>query len=112
MRYVLLLVMLLAACVPMVDSCRIGATTIMPNGNVITHLSAEAIKDPELAKFVNKHEEYHALTRDGNEFKADEYAEELSYLGVSPCPAARHLKRCGLKDRASALGLRNSCEGF
>ena len=111
MRYVLF-VMLLAACVPAVDSCRIGATTIMPNGNVIIHLSAEAIKDPELAQFVNKHEEYHALTRSSNEFKADEYAEELSYLGVSPCPAARHLKRCGLNQRATILGLRNNCEGF
>ena len=26
--------------------------------------------------------------------------------------AARHLKRCGVTDRAEALGVRNSCEGF
>ncbi len=107
--------MLLAACesfIPPVDECRVGATVITPQGDVIIHLDSTAIEEPDLAKFVNKHEEYHGLTRDGNEFKADEYAEELIYLGTSPCPAAQHLKGCGLTDRAQVLGVRNSCEGF
>lgn len=111
----------LAACaaVPGVDECRIGATVITPQGSVIIHLDSKAIEDPQVAKFVTYHELYHGLTGSRDEFAADRYAEELSYLGNSPCPAARHLQTCGnkmdsqqLKDRAKVLGEGNRCLGF
>lgn len=104
-----LLLMLLGACAPSVDSCRIGSS----NTQGIIHLGAEALSDADLGQFVLQHEFYHVWTGERDEFAADRFAEEWTiYRGVSPCPAARHLKRCGLHDRANALGVRNSCEEF
>lgn len=108
MRYILLLT-LLAACTPSVDSCRIGSSTTAG----VIHLGAVAMADAELGQFVLQHEFFHVFTGSSDEMEADRFAEEWTiYRGSSPCPAARHLKRCGITDRANALGVRNSCEGF
>ena len=108
MRYVLL-VMLLAACVPTVDACRIAAASTQG----VIHLGPVALLDFDVAQFALQHEFFHIWTGNRDEFAADVFAEENTIArGISPCPAARHLKRCGVTDRAQVLGVRNSCEGF
>lgn len=109
---------LVAACtLPQVDSCRIAAST---SGGVI-HLGKVALLDRPSAEFAKEHEFYHVWASNRpelnldpyDEFAADLFAEEsVVFRGISPCPAARHLKRCGVHERAEALGVRNSCEGF
>ena len=98
-----------AACVPTVDSCRVGAS----NAQGVIHLDASVLDDLEEAQFVLQHEFFHVWVGGGSESAADRFAEEYTiYRGISPCPAARLLLRCGAEDRAQALGLRNSCAGF
>ena len=107
MRYVLLL--FLAACVPTVDACRIASA----NTQGVIHLGPVALLDFDVAQFALQHEFFHVWTGKRDEFAADRFAEENTVpRGISPCPAARHLKRCGVTDRAQVLGVRNSCEGF
>jgi len=107
----------LAACIPSVDECRIAAS----NTQGIIHLGPVALADRPTAEFAKEHDFYHVFfsrhpemgINPRDEFNADLFAEEsVVYRGISPCPAARHLKRCGITDRAEVLGVRNSCGGF
>ena len=108
-RYIVGLGLLLAACVPSVDACRVGAA----NTAGVIHLDRSILNDREAAEFVLAHEFFHVWTGSSSEAMADDFAEEsVIYRGLSPCPAARILKACGLRDRAEALGVRNRCAGF